>query len=113
MLEMEVDEALVFFENISSIVKILQPLSDVGLGYLKLGQPATTLSGGEAQRVKLATELARASSQHTLFVFDEPTLGLHFVDVDRLLKVIHRLVGAGNSSWWSNTIWILFAKRTG
>ncbi|MCA9107727.1 MAG: excinuclease ABC subunit UvrA, partial [Planctomycetales bacterium] len=97
VLEMEVDEALVFFENISSIVKILQPLSDVGLGYLKLGQPATTLSGGEAQRVKLATELARASSQHTLFVFDEPTLGLHFVDVDRLLKVIHRLVDAGNS----------------
>lgn len=97
VLEMEVDEALEFFENISAIGKILQPLSDVGLGYLKLGQPATTLSGGEAQRIKLATELARASTQHTMFIFDEPTLGLHFVDVDRLVKVIQRLVDAGNS----------------
>lgn len=97
VLEMEVDEALEFFESISSIGKILQPLSDVGLGYLKLGQPATTLSGGEAQRVKLATELARASTQHTLFIFDEPTLGLHFVDVDRLVRVIQRLVDAGNT----------------
>jgi len=97
VLEMEVDEALEFFGSVESIVKMLQPLADVGLGYLKLGQPATTLSGGEAQRVKLATELARSSTQHTLFVFDEPTLGLHFVDVDRLLNVIRRLVDAGNS----------------
>jgi excinuclease ABC subunit A len=97
VLEMPIDEALEFFENVESIRKVLASLSDVGLGYLKLGQPATTLSGGEAQRVKLATELAKSSNQHTMFVFDEPTLGLHFVDVERLLKVIQRLVDAGNS----------------
>ena len=97
VLEMPIDEALEFFENVEAIRKVLAPLSDVGLGYLKLGQPATTLSGGEAQRVKLATELAKSSSQHTMFVFDEPTLGLHFVDVERLLNVIQRLVDAGHS----------------
>ena len=97
VLEMPIDEALEFFENVEAIRKVLASLSDVGLGYLKLGQPATTLSGGEAQRVKLASELAKSSNQHTMFVFDEPTLGLHFVDVERLLSVIQRLVDAGNS----------------
>ena len=97
VLEMPIDEALEFFENVEAIRKVLASLSDVGLGYLKLGQPATTLSGGEAQRVKLASELAKSSNQHTMFVFDEPTLGLHFVDVERLLNVIQRLVDAGNS----------------
>ena len=97
VLEMTVSESLVFFENIPRIRRKLQTLDDVGLGYIKLGQPATTLSGGEAQRVKLATELSRRDTGRTLYILDEPTVGLHFADVERLLEVLHRLVDAGNT----------------
>ena len=97
VLEMTVDEALDFFENIPKIAKKLQTLKDVGLGYMKLGQPATTLSGGEAQRVKLAKELSKVSTGKTLYILDEPTTGLHFDDINRLLKVLDRLTDAGNS----------------
>jgi len=97
VLDMTVEEALSFFENIPPIRHILQTLSDVGLGYIKLGQPATTLSGGEAQRVKLAEELSRKSTGRTLYILDEPTVGLHFADVHKLLDVLHRLVDAGNT----------------
>jgi excinuclease ABC subunit A len=97
VLEMTVSEALVFFEAIPRIRRKLQTLADVGLGYIKLGQPATTLSGGEAQRVKLATELSRRDTGQTVYILDEPTVGLHFADVERLLGVLHRLVDAGNT----------------
>jgi excinuclease ABC subunit A len=97
VLEMTVEEALAFFENIPRIRRKLQTLFDVGLGYITLGQPATTLSGGEAQRVKLATELSRRDTGKTLYILDEPTVGLHFADVERLLQVLHRLVDAGNT----------------
>ena len=97
VLDMDVDEALAFFENIPTIQRILQTLSDVGLGYIKLGQSATTLSGGEAQRVKLARELARVSTGDTVYVLDEPTTGLHFADIQKLLDVLHRLTDAGNT----------------
>ncbi len=97
VLEMTVSEALAFFEAIPRIRRKLQTLDDVGLGYIKLGQPATTLSGGEAQRVKLATELSRRDTGQTVYILDEPTVGLHFADVERLLGVLHRLVDAGNS----------------
>jgi len=97
VLQMDVQEALEFFENHPKIVQILQTLHDVGLDYLKLGQPATTLSGGEAQRVKLSRELARRATGRTLYVLDEPTTGLHFHDIQRLLEVLHRLVEAGNT----------------
>ncbi|MFH1509107.1 MAG: excinuclease ABC subunit UvrA [bacterium] len=97
VLQMNVDEALVFFQNISAIRQKLQILSDVGLGYIELGQSAITLSGGEAQRVKLATELSRRATGKTLYILDEPTTGLHFEDVKRLLEVLHRLVDKGNS----------------
>ncbi len=97
VLGMSVDEALKFFEHIPPIKRILQTLHDVGLGYIKLGQPATTLSGGEAQRVKLASELCRRATGRTLYILDEPTVGLHFYDVERLLSVLHRLVGMGNT----------------
>ena len=97
VLQMDVQEALEFFENHPKIVQILQTLHDVGLDYLKLGQPATTLSGGEAQRVKLSRELARRATGRTLYVLDEPTTGLHFHDIQRLLEVLHRLVDAGNT----------------
>ena len=97
VLDMTVDEALRFFENIPSIRHKLQTLYDVGLGYIRLGQPATTLSGGEAQRVKLSKELSRRATGRTLYILDEPTTGLHFADIDRLLEVLNRLVNAGNT----------------
>jgi excinuclease ABC subunit A len=97
VLQMNTEEALDFFANIPSIARKLQTLVDVGLGYIGLGQPATTLSGGEAQRIKLATELSRRPTGRTLYILDEPTTGLHMADVDRLLQVLHALVDAGNS----------------
>ncbi len=97
ILEMTVDEAQRFFENIPGIRRKLETLQDVGLGYIRLGQSATTLSGGEAQRVKLSKELSRRATGRTLYILDEPTTGLHFADIDRLLKVLNRLVDAGNT----------------
>ena len=97
VLDMTVEEALVFFDRVPAIREKLQTLADVGLGYVKLGQPATTLSGGEAQRIKLATELARRATGRTLYILDEPTTGLHFADIERLLQVLQRLVDAGNT----------------
>ena len=97
VLEMTVDEALEFFEQVPAIRQRLQTLADVGLGYIHLGQSATTLSGGEAQRVKLATELSRRDTGRTLYLLDEPTTGLHFEDVRMLLQVLHRLVDRGNT----------------
>jgi excinuclease ABC subunit A len=97
VLDMTVEEALHFFRNIEPIRKKLETLYDVGLGYIKLGQPATTLSGGEAQRVKLATELSRKATGRTLYILDEPTTGLHFADVEKLLNILHRLVDRGNT----------------
>jgi excinuclease ABC subunit A len=97
VLAMSVDEALEFFRNIPVIARHLQTLSDVGLGYIKMGQPAPTLSGGEAQRVKLASELSRRATGRTFYILDEPTTGLHFDDVRKLLSVLDRLVDAGNT----------------
>ncbi|HWQ89255.1 MAG TPA: excinuclease ABC subunit UvrA, partial [Desulfitobacteriaceae bacterium] len=97
ILDMTVDEAAEFFSAVPRIARKIQTLQDVGLGYIHLGQPATTLSGGEAQRIKLATELSRRSSGKTIYILDEPTTGLHMADVDRLLQVLHRLVDAGNT----------------
>jgi excinuclease ABC subunit A len=97
VLDMSIADALEFFERQPLILRHVQSLFDVGLGYVRLGQPAPTLSGGEAQRVKLATELARRPTGHTLYVLDEPTTGLHFEDVNRLLQVLHRLVDQGNT----------------
>lgn len=97
VLEMTIDEATEFFENIPAIYRKLKTIQEVGLGYIKLGQPATTFSGGEAQRIKLATELARASTGKTMYILDEPTTGLHNADVKRLLSILNRLVDAGNS----------------
>ena len=97
VLDMTVDEAAKLFENQPRIVRRLRTLQDVGLGYIRLGQPATQLSGGEAQRVKLSTELSRRDTGSTLYVLDEPTTGLHFADIEKLLTVLHRLVDAGNT----------------
>jgi excinuclease ABC subunit A len=97
VLDMTVEEALSFFENIPSIHRKLKTLNDVGLGYIKLGQPSTTLSGGEAQRIKLTKELAKRATGNTVYLLDEPTTGLHFHDVKKLLDVLMRLVGKGNS----------------
>ncbi len=98
VLDLTVREAMELFENVPKVHRILQTLDSVGLEYLKLGQPATTLSGGEAQRVKLARELARPESGHTLYLLDEPTTGLHFADIERLLEVLGELVEAGNTT---------------
>jgi len=97
VLEMSVEEALEFFAKIPKIRRRLQTLHDVGLDYVKLGQPATTLSGGEAQRVKLAAELSKVATGRTLYILDEPTTGLHFADIEKLLEVLQRLVDAGNT----------------
>ena len=97
VLDMTVDEAVEFFENLPSIANKLKTLQEVGLGYIRLGQPATTFSGGEAQRIKLATELARRSTGKTLYILDEPTTGLHSADVKRLLSILQQLVDGGNS----------------
>lgn len=97
VLNMTVEEAYIFFRDIPKISDVLKTLTEVGLGYIHLGQAATTLSGGEAQRVKLATELAKRATGNTLYILDEPTTGLHFEDINKLLKVLHRLVDAGNS----------------
>ncbi|MEE2659897.1 MAG: excinuclease ABC subunit UvrA [Candidatus Latescibacterota bacterium] len=97
VLEMEVDDALKLFANVPHIRIVLQTLHDVGLGYIKLGQPAPTLSGGEAQRVKLAKELCRSSTGRTLYLLDEPTTGLHFADIDKLLNILQRLTDTGNT----------------
>jgi excinuclease ABC subunit A len=97
VLQMTVSEALVFFENIPAITRKLQTLDDVGLGYIKLGQSSTELSGGEAQRVKLAFELSKRSTGKTLIILDEPTTGLHAADVHRLTGILQRLASAGNT----------------
>ena len=97
LLESSVDEALEILANVPSIRMKLQTLSEVGLGYVHLGQSATTLSGGEAQRIKLARELSRRATGRTLYILDEPTTGLHFDDVKRLLEVLHRLTDRGNT----------------
>lgn len=97
VLEMTVEEGLEFFSNLPRIARKLQTLQDVGLGYIKIGQPATTLSGGEAQRVKLATELSKRSTGRTIYILDEPTTGLHIADVHKLIEVLQKLVDAGNS----------------
>ena len=97
VLEMPIEEALAFFAHIPKIKRRLQTLHDVGLDYMRLGQPATTLSGGEAQRVKLASELCKVATGTTLYILDEPTTGLHLADIEKLLEVLQRLVDAGNS----------------
>lgn len=97
VLEMTVEEALQFFHNIPQIRRKLETLYDVGLGYIRLGQPAPTLSGGEAQRVKLARELSKVGTGNTLYILDEPTTGLHFADIEKLLNVLNRLVNKGNT----------------
>jgi excinuclease ABC subunit A len=97
ILEMTVEEAREFFRHHSALSQKLGTLEEVGLGYIKLGQSATTFSGGEAQRIKLATELSRRATGKTLYILDEPTTGLHFADIDRLLKVLNMLVDQGNT----------------
>ena len=97
VLDMTVEEALSFFENVPSIKRKIQTLYDVGLSYVKLGQPSTTLSGGEAQRIKLATELARRSTGKTVYILDEPTTGLHFADVHKLIEILRRLSENGDT----------------
>ena len=97
VLDMTVEQAMEFFENYKQIYRKLRTLYDVGLGYIKLGQPSTQLSGGEAQRIKLATELSRASTGRTLYILDEPTTGLHMADVERLIEMLQKLTDAGNS----------------
>jgi excinuclease ABC subunit A len=97
VLDMPIEEAIEFFSHIPKIKRRVQALHDVGLDYMRLGQPATTLSGGEAQRVKLASELSKVATGKTLYILDEPTTGLHFADIQRLLEVLQRLVDQGNS----------------
>ncbi len=97
VLNMTVEEALTFFENVPSIRRKIETLYDVGLSYLRLGQPSTTLSGGEAQRIKLATELSKRSTGKTIYILDEPTTGLHFADVHKLTEILKRLAADGNT----------------
>ena len=97
VLDMTVEEALTFFENVPSIHRKIQTLYDVGLSYIRLGQPSTTLSGGEAQRIKLATELSKRSTGKTIYILDEPTTGLHFADVHKLIEILRRLSEGGNT----------------
>lgn len=97
VLDMTVEEAVSFFENVPSIRRKIETLNDVGLSYIKLGQPSTTLSGGEAQRIKLATELSKRSTGNTIYILDEPTTGLHFADVHKLVEILHRLADGGNT----------------
>ena len=97
VLEMTVEEALPFFENVPSIRRKIETLNDVGLSYVKLGQPSTELSGGEAQRIKLATELSRRSTGKTIYILDEPTTGLHFADVQKLVEILQKLTEGGNT----------------
>jgi excinuclease ABC subunit A len=97
ILDMTVDEGTVFFENLPKIYEKLKTISDVGLGYIKLGQSSTTLSGGEAQRVKLATELSKRSTGKTVYILDEPTTGLHFADVEKLIRILRRFAEEGNT----------------
>ena len=97
ILDMTVEQACEFFANIPAIARKLTTINEVGLGYIKLGQPATTFSGGEAQRIKLATELSRRTTGKTLYILDEPTTGLHTADVKKLLEILQRLVAGGNS----------------
>jgi excinuclease ABC subunit A len=97
VLDMTVEEALPFFENVPSIRQKIQTLYDVGLSYVKLGQPSTELSGGEAQRIKLAAELSKRGTGKTIYILDEPTTGLHFADVHKLIEILQRLTEAGNS----------------
>jgi excinuclease ABC subunit A len=97
VLDMTVEDALKFFENVPSIHRKIQTLSDVGLSYIKLGQPSTTLSGGEAQRIKLATELSRRGTGRTIYILDEPTTGLHFADVHKLVEILKKLTDDGNT----------------
>jgi excinuclease ABC subunit A len=97
VLDMTINQAVEFFENTPDILRKIKTLQDVGLGYIKLGQPSTTLSGGESQRVKLATELSKKDTGKTLYILDEPTTGLHFEDINILMKVLQRLVDKGNT----------------
>ena len=97
VLDMSVDEACDFFEAVPSIYRKIKTLQDVGLGYIKLGQPSTTLSGGEAQRIKLATELSKRSTGSTIYILDEPTTGLHFDDVKKLLQILQKFADGGNT----------------
>ena len=105
VLAMTVEEALEFFKNIPAIARKLQTVYDVGLGYIKLGQSSTTLSGGEAQRVKLASELSKRDTGRTMYILDEPTTGLHFADVQKLLDVLNRLANQGNNTIWMCARW--------
>jgi excinuclease ABC subunit A len=97
VLNMTINQAVEFFENVPSILQKIKTLQDVGLGYIKLGQPSTTLSGGESQRVKLATELSKRDTGRTLYILDEPTTGLHFEDIRILMQVLNKLVDRGNT----------------
>ena len=97
VLDMTVEEAVPFFENVPSIRRKIETLYDVGLSYVKLGQPSTTLSGGEAQRIKLATELSKRSTGKTIYILDEPTTGLHFADVHKLVDILRKLTESGNT----------------
>jgi excinuclease ABC subunit A len=97
VLDMTINQAVEFFENVPDILRKIKTIQDVGLGYIKLGQPSTTLSGGESQRVKLATELSKKDTGRTLYILDEPTTGLHFEDIRILMQVVQRLVDRGNT----------------